>query len=181
MAYITFLCFISFIPVHFFQSAIEVSDYYLVFISLSFVFYVSLQTLKEAPPNQLFPVTMTWRSIDTKNSDIRGSNFKGHKLPFWICVNIWHQSLGKARWECLLKKCRQGRKKLVLANYFLSDGFVPDLYEFQLKWRYPYSDFCKIQVQFPASLDLWCHQHWRRVCCNHWTIKKERTGSLDQF
>ena len=40
MASITFLCFIFFIPSHFFQSAIEVSDYYLVFISLSFVFYV---------------------------------------------------------------------------------------------------------------------------------------------
>ena len=42
MASITFLCFISFIPIYFFQSAVEVTDYYLVFISLSFVFYVSL-------------------------------------------------------------------------------------------------------------------------------------------
>ena len=44
-------------------------------------------------------------------------------------------------------------------SLFLYYGFARYLYEFQLKYIYFHSGFCNIQVQFPASLDLWCHQH----------------------
>ena len=36
----------------------------------------------------MFPDAMPRRGINTENSFIRGSNLKGHKLPFWINVNL---------------------------------------------------------------------------------------------
>ena len=44
-----FLCFISFISVHFVQSTIIISSYYLAFISLSFVFHIMFKPSKKRP------------------------------------------------------------------------------------------------------------------------------------
>ena len=67
------LCFISTIPVHFIHNTIKVSKYYFLFISLSFIFHIILQSFKETPPSQLFPGAIPLRGINTENSVIRGS------------------------------------------------------------------------------------------------------------
>ena len=140
-----------------------------------------LYTFKEASPSQLFSVTMTWRRIDTENSVIRRSNFERHKPPFWICVNIrdiikvWVKQNNHAFWKSTARG-KKDRSQPVIS--YLMDLFGDG---FHLKYKYLYSGFCKIQVQSPASLDLRCHQHWRRACCNLWTITNKETGSLDQL
>ena len=46
-----------------------------------------LQSFKEMLPSQPLPGVMPWSNISTKNSVIRGSNFKGHK-PVNLTVNL---------------------------------------------------------------------------------------------
>ena len=53
------------------------------FIYLIFIFHIILQSFKETPPSQLFPITIPCMGISVENSGER-SNLKGHKPPFWI-------------------------------------------------------------------------------------------------
>ena len=53
------------------------------FISLIFIFHITLQSFKEMPPSQLFPIAIPWRGISAENSRERIS-LKGYKPPFRI-------------------------------------------------------------------------------------------------
>ena len=81
-------CFISTIPVHFIHSNIKVSKYNFVFISLTFIFHIILQSFKETPFNKLLSGVMSLRGTKQRTLVIRESNFEGHKSPFWINVNL---------------------------------------------------------------------------------------------
>ena len=109
IAFITSLCFIFTIHVHFIYSTIKVSKYYFVFIPFIFIFHIILQAFKDTVP------TITWRDINTKNSAISGSNLKEHKPPFWISVDL--SDTLKSQMKHGKKSPRQ--KKIELNQFFL--------------------------------------------------------------
>ena len=41
--------------------------------------------------------------------------------------------------------------------------------------------FCKVQVPYLASRDLWRHQHGRISCCNTWKIRRKFVNSVSRF
>ena len=107
-----------------------------------------------------------------------------NKPPFWICVSLSISVTPSKPWWSKTsmpfeKSITRGEKKCVLTSYFLSDEIIFSWYEFQKRCKYFYSGFYKIQVPVPASLNLWCHQHWDILCCNHWIFKEE--SSMDHF
>ena len=147
------MCFIFAIPVHFIHRTIKISKYYFIFISLIFIFHIILYSFKETPPRQLFPGAIPWRSTNTENSHIRGSNLKGHKS---VSTSVIASRRRWSRTSNPFARLSPGEKKWSPTNYFLYGVFDHGWYEFQLKYWWLYFGFCNIQVLGPASKDLWC-------------------------
>ena len=140
------LCFISTIPVHFIHSTIKFSNYYFVFISITFIFHIILLSFKEIPTSQLILVFIPWRHIRTENTVIGRSNFKGHKRQ--PQRQLQRQPSGQERSKTsnpFVWLSAWGKKRWSPSNMnILCDAFGHSWFEFQLKYYSPCFGFCKI-------------------------------------
>ena len=149
--------------------------YYSWILQVLFCFPYNFVSFKEAPPSQLFPGAMPWRSINTDNSVIRGSNLKDTNLVFGsVSTSVTPPRVDEAGQAIFLCDYLQERNIWRPTNSFLYGAFDQGWFEFQLKyWRLCFS-FCKIEVPDYVSRDLWYHQNWHVLYSNHWKFREKR-------
>ena len=154
-----YLCFIFTTPVNFIHSTIKVSKYYFAFIFLILILHIIFAVLQRNASSPAVPSCYLWRGINTDNSVIRGSNLKGHKPSFWICVNLsdTFKTQMKQGNQSLLCDYFNERKRWVSTKNFLYGVFDHDWYDFGLKYWCLCIFFSKTQISDPASRDPWCH------------------------